>query len=94
MLYTAQGCHLCDLAREELRLLGGELGFALKEIDITDDETLERSYRALIPVVELGGARVSVYGVDAATLEGLLNAQSDGSGSGPQVPGARAHKDW
>ena len=33
-LYHAEGCHLCDRAREQLEELRAELGFALEEVDI------------------------------------------------------------
>jgi glutaredoxin len=79
VLYTAQGCHLCRLARDELLALRSELGFELQEIDIGGRDELERRYRALIPVVELDGEQVSRYRVEPQRLRSLLGAQSDGS---------------
>ena len=40
-LYWAQGCHLCEPAKETARAVCAELGVSLEEIDITGDETLE-----------------------------------------------------
>jgi glutaredoxin len=54
-LYSARGCHLCESARRVLDQVGGESPFELEEVDITDDEELERRYRELIPVVLVDG---------------------------------------
>jgi hypothetical protein len=69
---VARDCHLCERAREELAALAGELDFEVVEVDITGVEALERRYRALIPVVEVDGERVSVYRVEAAPLRHKL----------------------
>ena len=60
-VYTARDCHLCARAREQLEQLRLELGFEVREVDIGGVPELERAYREWIPVVELGGERVSVY---------------------------------
>ncbi len=57
-------CHLCEPAREELAALGGELGFEVREVDITGVPELESAYREWIPVIEVDGERVSVYRVE------------------------------
>ena len=69
---VARDCHLCERAREELAALAGELGFAVAEVDIPGVEALERRYRPFIPVVEVGGERVSVYRVEADALRHKL----------------------
>lgn len=61
VLYGARGCHLCDAARAVLQDLQGELGFVLDEVDVTGVEELERRYRELLPVVEIGGRRAFAY---------------------------------
>ena len=71
-LVVARDCHLCERAREELAALGGELGFAVAEVDITGVEALERRYRPYVPVVEVGGERVSVYRVEPDALRHKL----------------------
>jgi hypothetical protein len=71
-LVVARDCHLCERAREELAALAGELGFAVAEVDITGVDALERRYRSFIPVVEVGGERVSVYRVEADALRHKL----------------------
>ena len=64
VLYHAQGCSLCDRAREQLERLQPELGFELEEIDITGVDELEVRYREWLPVVEIDGERAFVYFLD------------------------------
>jgi len=71
-LYVGRDCHLCEIARAELEQLRGELGFEVEEVDITGDPDLERRYRALLPVVEADGERVSVYRIEEQALRRLL----------------------
>jgi glutaredoxin len=71
-LYVGRDCHLCEIARAELEQLRGELGFEVEEVDITGDPDLERRYRALLPVVEADGERVSVYRVEEQALRRLV----------------------
>ena len=68
----ARDCHLCERARDELAALRSELGFDVREVDITGVPELERAYREWIPVVEVDGERVSVYRVEAEQLRHKL----------------------
>jgi glutaredoxin len=68
VLYHAQGCHLCDRAREVL----DRVGAAYQSVDITGVEELEATYREWLPVVEIDGARAFVYYVDEAALRRRL----------------------
>ena len=63
MLYHAAGCHLCDRARSVVVELKEELGFELREVDITGDPALEAEYREWLPVVEIDGRRRFTYHV-------------------------------
>jgi glutaredoxin len=67
-LFHAQGCSLCDRARERVSRLQDELGFDYEEVDITGDELLEARHRAWLPVVEVDGERAFVYYVDEAAF--------------------------
>ena len=75
-LFHAQGCHLCERAREQLTELRAELGFELREVDIGGDQDLEAAYRELLPVVELDGERLFTYYVFPDVLRRRLTAQS------------------
>ena len=67
-IYHAEGCHLCERALEQVRQLRDELGYTLREVDITGDGDLEARYREWIPVVELGGRRIFTYYVHADAM--------------------------
>ncbi|HEY8316620.1 MAG TPA: glutaredoxin family protein, partial [Gaiellaceae bacterium] len=64
-VFHAQGCHLCERALTQVRALQDELGFALREIDITGDPALEEVYREWLPVVEIDGRRRFTYHLQA-----------------------------
>jgi glutaredoxin len=70
ILYTAQGCHLCQQARA---VLDSE-AVTYAQIDITGDAALEAEYRDWLPVVEIDGERAFVYRIPRETLRRRLNA--------------------
>ena len=68
-LFHAQGCHLCDRARDVLE----RVGVAYESVDITGDDALEERYREWLPVVEIDGERAFVYFLDEAQLRRKLS---------------------
>jgi glutaredoxin len=68
VLYHAQGCHLCDRARDVL----DRVGVTYAAVDIGGDDELEARYREWLPVVEIDGARAFVYHVDEHALRRKL----------------------
>ena len=73
LLYTRDGCHLCDVARDELLALRGELpAFELQEVDIESDEALHAAYLERIPVIEVDGEFVSDLWLDPKALKRAL----------------------
>ena len=62
-VYHSAGCHLCERALTQVRALRDELGFELREIEITGDQALEAVYREWLPVVEIDGRRRFTYHV-------------------------------
>ena len=72
VLYSAEGCHLCERARAVL----AESGEPFQEVDIGGDPQLEAVYREWLPVVEIDGERAFVYFVDPAAFQRKLSAQS------------------
>ena len=68
-LFHAQGCHLCDRARDVL----DRVAVRYESVDITGDPELEARYREWLPVVELDGDRAFVYFVDEAALRRKLS---------------------
>ncbi len=52
--YTKENCSLCDLAREMIRDLRDDASFELETVDITKSPDAWRTYREMIPVIEVG----------------------------------------
>ena len=75
-IYSKKECHLCDIAKEELKALQHDLGFALNEVDIGKDKISFEKYKYLIPVIEVDGEIVSTYKVNGKKLTGLLKVKS------------------
>ena len=73
-LYSKPDCHLCVQAREILLGLQPDLAFELREVDISADEGLHRTYFERIPVVALGAEELFEYFVDEAVLRERLQA--------------------
>lgn len=55
VLYTKEGCCLCDRAREVLRRLQAKFDLEIEEVEITRDPALEAQYGCTIPVVVIDG---------------------------------------
>jgi len=54
IMYTRSGCHLCDLAREDLASINQQYPHDLLEIDIESKKDLELAYGFDVPVIEVG----------------------------------------
>jgi glutaredoxin len=74
-VYSKPDCHLCAEAMNVLRRLQAELGFVLKELDISADEGLHRAYFERIPVVALDGEELFQYFVDEAVVRECLESR-------------------
>lgn len=75
VLYTRQGCHLCDDAKAILL----RHGLSPREIDIDTDTDaaadLKNQYNECVPVVEIDGQIRFRGRIDERLLKRLLNAQ-------------------
>jgi glutaredoxin len=67
------GCHLCDDARVVIEKVAGELGAAVDERDITQDEELYRKYWEQVPVVLVDGEQHDFWRVDEGRLRRALS---------------------
>jgi glutaredoxin len=67
-VFHAEGCHLCEKALAQVRSLREEIGFDLREVDVTGDPALEAEYREWLPVVEIDGKRRFTYHVQPDAL--------------------------
>ena len=74
VLYSREGCCLCDEAREVLIRARSNHPFDLIECNIDEDEALHRAYLERIPVVTIDGVEAFELFVDEAKLERFLAA--------------------
>ena len=80
-LYTRPDCHLCTVARHQLRALQRSFPFHLDEVNIEGDPELERRFLLEIPVVAVAGAVVSSAPIDLDRVrEAVIAAQLSASG--------------
>lgn len=75
-VYGKPDCHLCEEALVALRALRSELGFQLRERDITREESLHRAYFERIPVVELDGEELCEYVLEEAIVRERLESRA------------------
>lgn len=75
-VYSRPGCHLCDEALAELRLIGAEFpDLSVTEVDIDEDDELLKRYLERIPVVVIDGDEISELVLDAEAVRSrLLNS--------------------
>jgi glutaredoxin len=72
VLYTRQGCHLCEDALQSLEAARLRHGFRLSIVDVDSDPQLVHEYGEQVPVVTVAG-KVRFRGqVNPVLLERLL----------------------
>ena len=75
ILYTRQGCHLCDDAWRLLQSYQARHGFSLDKADIDADPELRERFDQCVPVVEING-KVRFRGkVNPVLFERLMEAK-------------------
>lgn len=72
VLYSRQGCHLCDEVKQILTKLECRGGFAWREIDIDTDSDLRGQFNHEVPVVFIDGKKAFKYRVDEKDLRRRL----------------------
>jgi glutaredoxin len=72
VVYSRQGCHLCEQALDRLRRLGNELTFELRVVDVDAEPALAERYGATAPVVAVDGVEVSAGRLDRAAVRRAL----------------------
>ena len=78
VLYSRDGCCLCDDARAILERVRRARPFTLEERDIDSDETLLRAYLERIPVVTIEGVEAFELFVNESELERHLDMVQPG----------------
>jgi glutaredoxin len=75
VLYTRQGCHLCEEAWQRLELARHRYGFRLASVDVDSDPELRARYDTCVPVVTVNGRVRFRGGLNSVLLERLLRAE-------------------
>lgn len=76
VLYTRNGCHLCDNALATLTAAAQRYALTLRMVDVDSDAELAKRHGLQVPVVEIDG-RVRFRGcVNAVLLERLLSKRN------------------
>jgi glutaredoxin len=70
VLYTRQGCHLCDIAQETLV----RHGLHCQLVDIDLDPELQAKYDLCVPVVAINGRERFRGRIDELLLRRILSA--------------------
>ncbi|CAG0969682.1 hypothetical protein METP3_01362 [Methanosarcinales archaeon] len=71
-VYSKKECHLCKIAKEELKAIRREFDFTIKEVDIEKDSLSYEKFKNRIPVVEVDGKIISSGRVNRKKLIDLL----------------------
>ena len=72
VLYTREGCGLCETAKQVLLAERERTPFELEEIDVEGDDRLELEYGIRIPVVFVEGEEMFELVVDIDALARAL----------------------
>ena len=64
VVYSRNGCHLCDIVKETLAQLQGKADFQWREVDIDGDPELRQKYNDEVPVVLIDGRKAFKYRMD------------------------------
>lgn len=81
VVYSREGCHLCDVVKETLRQVEGAAAFAWREVDIDADPELCAKYNDEVPVVFIDGRKAFKYQMDGrAFLRALAGRDAAGRG--------------
>jgi glutaredoxin len=71
-LVTRVGCHLCEVAEQQLRAMARELGFGYREVDVDASQVLRDAYSDRVPVILLDGKEHGYWQVEPARLRKAL----------------------
>jgi len=75
VMYTRQGCHLCEEAWRLLEELRGRYALELEAVDVDGDAELVRLHGERVPVIVVNGKERFWGGVNRVLLERLLRAE-------------------
>ncbi len=76
VLYTKEGCGLCDKMKQELRSAGVEELYILEEVDIEKEPELFSRYRYEIPVLFIDGEEAFRHRLTAEQFRDYLTSRA------------------
>ena len=74
IVYSRPGCHLCDEAKQTIRLAGCDDAFTLEEINIETSRDLLLKYQFDIPVITIDGTEAFRHRVDSERFRELIES--------------------
>jgi len=74
MVYSRVGCHLCEIAIDQINSVKDELGFNLEIKFIGDDAVLEQEYGEQVPVILINNQIHDYWRVDLARFTKAIKA--------------------
>ncbi len=74
MVYSRVGCHLCEIAIDQINSVKDELGFNLEIKFIGDDAVLEQEYGEQVPVILINNKIHDYWRVDLARFTKAIKA--------------------
>lgn len=77
VLYTRQGCHLCEAFLAELQQFDAGLCETLHYIDVDDSPADVERFGDKVPILLANGVEICRYYFDADKLESCLKRQGD-----------------
>ncbi len=72
LVYTREGCHLCDAAKADVARICGEMGLGFASVDIDTDPELRAEYGDRIPVIVVDGREHGFWRVEEKRLRAAL----------------------
>jgi len=76
-LYSRPGCHLCDDMKAIVTPVARELGWIVKEIDISGQPELESRFGQEIPVLFVGERKAFKYRLTESALRRRLRDRQE-----------------
>ena len=74
VVYSRQGCHLCEIVKASLHKLSRATPFRWREVDVDADEQLRRQFTDEVPVVFINGRKAFKYRMDEREFLRKLHA--------------------
>jgi len=73
VVYTREGCHLCEIAEQQVADVCAGTGDTWVRVDIDDDPDLRARFTEQVPVTFVDGAQHDFWRVDPARLRRALS---------------------